>query len=757
MPKSSKKKKDKAADFSKAKLKLGKGKQTPTNVVDTSFKARSIALPSQSISHNTQDATPTTRRKLTFDDLTSHLKHYNANTRKDAIFGLRELLEEHPALIDLHLTAIVNSCVRLIGDEDAGVRKSLLSFMSWFLSRVPQEDILPHSPLLLLFTTSAQTHIFPEIRVDAVRFLDLYLEHIPTVVTQGWAQGTSGHGKRVLEGYIGLLNAGTVYGEGGDKGPIQATSTASVVLSPTSKLVVLRSLARFLEHALSISSNSTVIHGATQTIPTWFFSSSLRSEEAFSNFDSLLQPASTSKDTRLWEPEFDIDSSNDDYVVSGVSRKTPSPWSLHDLSDINLEDIRSNNDNLAGESSMEYAYIMHLARVLQSTLISTFLDCAPTAFHPSGQSSETELNMVVTVSEIVRRLYATILQRAAKNGKSRDISLEDLSAFIGHMSPYFPFSTYGSLASKRDIKVEQAFQDLNVVYSELTSLLVLAATSESTSSSSRTTRNQRKHPGSKNKSTTLAVPSSQVDRVTQYVVHLLRGELPTGTNTQNALPRPVTSASYIALIPTIWALINDQNLSRSLDLLNAVVDHATNTSSTSSVKRHTLEFLGRLVLLESEPSVQPNIQRTFLASGSKIYRDWILHLPKTAWELGANNLPSTEIIFRLLLRLIQRRSSIIDLETLNGIRTRLVPYFMITHPTRGKLPGPFTKLPIGSITRRLALDLVSTMCTFATFRSEHVDGDGHDQTDPLVIAVNEATNDTIDEAYWISVSTKQHL
>lgn len=62
MPKSAKKKKDKAADFSvsdrshsnysaqltgghnndaqKAKLKLGKGKQQPTNAIDTSFKAR---------------------------------------------------------------------------------------------------------------------------------------------------------------------------------------------------------------------------------------------------------------------------------------------------------------------------------------------------------------------------------------------------------------------------------------------------------------------------------------------------------------------------------------------------------------------------------------------------------------------------------------------------------------------------------------------------------------------------------------------
>jgi hypothetical protein len=40
MPKSAKKRKDKAADFAKAKLKLGKGKQLASNAIDTSFKAK---------------------------------------------------------------------------------------------------------------------------------------------------------------------------------------------------------------------------------------------------------------------------------------------------------------------------------------------------------------------------------------------------------------------------------------------------------------------------------------------------------------------------------------------------------------------------------------------------------------------------------------------------------------------------------------------------------------------------------------------
>jgi pre-rRNA-processing protein IPI1 len=108
-----------------------------------------------------------------------------------------------------------------------------------------QEDLIPHIPIIL-FTTSAQTHIFPEIRIDAVRFLNLFLELVPDSVVEGWIQGNPRHGKRVLEGYLGILSTGTKYGDtegrglqrfsnpcnfSSHKGEVKATLTASVVLS----------------------------------------------------------------------------------------------------------------------------------------------------------------------------------------------------------------------------------------------------------------------------------------------------------------------------------------------------------------------------------------------------------------------------------------------------------------------------------------------------------------------------------------------
>lgn len=44
-------------------------------------------------------------------------------------------------------------------------------------------------------------------------------------------------------------------------------------------------------------------------------------------------------------------------------------------------------------------------------------------------------------------------------------------------------------------------------------------------------------------------------------------------------------------------------------------------------------------------------------------------------------------------------------QILVSISTRLMPYFMVNHPVHGKVLGPFNKLPVGSHTRTLAMDL----------------------------------------------------
>ncbi|KAH9950477.1 hypothetical protein B0H21DRAFT_723497 [Amylocystis lapponica] len=746
MPKSSKKKKDKAADFSKAKLKLGKGKQLAANAVDTSFKARSIALPSQSIAHDRDTEAPTTRRRLTFDDLVAHLKHYNAAMRRDAILGLKELLEAYPELIGLHLTVLVNSCVRLVADDRA---QDFTVFFSWLFQQIPPEDLIPHSPVLLLFTSSAQTHIFPEIRIDAIRFLDVFLEHIPKC---------GSHGRRILEGYLGILNAGTSFGEAEASQRIHIVLITHNNIYPTDSGPVqatLKSLSSFLMLALSSPAGSagpSVASTSSSSTPTWYFSSSFTSPEAFQGFNNVLHsvyhPAvqsisgqtAVSASIHRWAEEIDEDVHQE--LFPGNFKFSTAPigagWSLQDLTNVGMTVGDATAVHTDGGVSPETEHIAHLARTLQSTLVSTLLDCAPIVFSPSSSPPETELQMMLVLGEICRSLYGALLRQAIEVQKTHDKVVEDLQLLLGYLTPYFPFATDGSSLATRDIKLEQALQDLNLIFCELTSFLVLA----SPASADAQHRPAERAVSSHVQSSSLLIIQCHIPAGRPR--ERIRGAAPARRGIVGIAPAAYHRHGYTALLPTIWSLINSPHArGASSTVLQAVAEHAVKISSTSAVKRHTVDFLGRLVLLERDPEYRGVFRVGRSADGDARLEEWVLHLPKTLWELGASNLPARRYaILRFLLRLCQRRSPLLRPETLASLRTRLVPYFIITHSTRGKLPGPYAKLP--PAWRRLVLDVA-----FTVTHAQPVCG----SEDGLDAAVDDAVKGTSAEgAYWTSLS-----
>ncbi|KAH7911965.1 hypothetical protein BJ138DRAFT_1005493 [Hygrophoropsis aurantiaca] len=745
MPKSAKKRREKAADFSKAKLKLGKGKQLASNAVDTSFKARTIALPTQSITIEKDGAIPITRRKQSFDDLICQLKHYSPGTRKDAIFGVRELFEAHPPLIRSTFTALVGVCVRMIGDEDASVRKALLSFLGWLLRLLPAEDLIPHVPLLLLFTTSAQTHIFPDIRIDAIRFLDLFLEIVPDTVVEGWMDGT-GHGKRVLEGYIGVLNAGTKFG--GAEGAAQATSTASVVLSPQSKLVALRSLSNFLNHALSplseISAKSTP---TSLSLPTWYFSPFFSTSDALQTFDKLFKPSCQSSKRVFWAPEQNMEALDEDfvYIPTGLINPLATSWNLSDLENLGLVNQPGGISNSS--------FIVHLARTLYGTLVATYLDYAPAVFSPSSNPSDVDLQLLVATVRIIRNLYSNILQ----SNFPVNAACDELKTLMGYMAGYFPFKPATRDAKARLYPLQDSrnpltlkFQNLNVIYCELTSLLVLA-TSRPRRQATNHLRPARKTLSSDSSSDTIvhdAKLSAQAEHVRSYVIRLLCGKGDLGAQ----LPRPLTSAMYMALLPTVWTLLNQRLGTDCSDssVTITLLEHAIRTSSSSANKRLTIEFVARIALLEKEKEYRGHFAMKGPEERRKL-QDWVLHLPKVLWELGSNDLAASEMIIQALLRLIQRGSSVIQPEHLIALASRLSPFFTISHATRGQLPGPFTKIPLSfGHVRRLTLDLCATIISGLPIVDSITE---KDEGSNLTSAIGISLQGTPEEDYWLHLTT----
>ena len=100
------------------------------------------------------------------------------------------------------------------------------------------------------------------------------------------------------------------------------------------------------------------------------------------------------------------------------------------------------------------------------------------------------------------------------------------------------------------------------------------------------------------------IASAQLQRVRQYVVGVLRGEMSASSGLQPAISRSIGPSAYTALLPTIWALIDGEASEKSNpheDVFTAVLEHATRASSTSAVKRHTVEFVGRILLVSQMP------------------------------------------------------------------------------------------------------------------------------------------------------------
>ncbi|CAE6538203.1 unnamed protein product [Rhizoctonia solani] len=684
MPKSSKKRKEKAADFAKAKLKLGKGKKAPSNEIDTSFKARSVALPSQSIRTEEQIAEqgiPTTRRRLTYDDLLVHLRHYSPGTRKDALQGLRELLGDHPELIVTNLGSLLDAVSKLIADDDHSVRKSLILFLEWALDRVPAATLMPHAPPLLLFAAAALAHISAPVRADAVRVIGVLLERVPYVVVSGAGLREvkeEGPGARILDGLLAAL------GIGDSRGIVSDQSLPS-----STKSTLLSTLSAFLQHALATSSIST--HPGN-SIPTWFFASSFPSSTAFHSFVTLLAPRQTTTAQR-----------NEDATGLNRGELMAGPMGC----DLDVLDSAVILDTDTLKKSNDSNRLAVLVSRLHPLLKATFLDNAPQLRLPISIPAQS-LEIVLSVVELARLVYGALI----RGGHANEETFDNLATFMGHIAPYFPFGQEAALATLEPINIKtcEGFQTLNLAYAELVSLHV------SRIPPSDTGIRRRNKKGGKP-----MADGKQVNEVASYVVRTLRGE----TGSPPGLPSALSLIAYTSLLPTIWALRSENGV------IPATMQYPTSGSGTGNkaVNRAAVEFMGRVILIDSDPRCTeiPGLDNAGV-------KEWVLGLPRTAWEFGERDLRGTEIVLLILLRMNQRK--LYDHSTLDALRQRLIPFFIFDHAKRGTITGPWTKLP--DHLQRLALDVMSSLCH----------GGGED-AGGLAGAVDRAVGQTTLAEYWV--------
>ncbi|GAA6059787.1 hypothetical protein JCM10212_003682 [Sporobolomyces blumeae] len=725
MPKSSKHKKERAADFKKAKLKLGKGKQVASNATNTSFTAKSIALPNQSLAEAPKEA-PTSRRNLTLPELLVQSRHYSVPVKREALTEILQLLEGYPFLLHQNLLPTITSIAHLVADASPSVRAASLALLRHIADSLPTQSLVSVSQGLILFTLSALSSLDDGVRIDALKVLDLLLEKIPEAIVRGWDGAADVHaqlgkgademgtGSKVVEGLLGMLkirNPALAAAQGG------FTTASSSDLSPSARLAVLSTLAAFLRTSLSpVASTSTAP-------PPWYLAPSFESPRAYSTFVASFGSTSSPSPVVDFDRVRSIPIEHFAFAIEDTSIG-------FSLGSCGLFPILDPATPLASTSAAN-GPPQTLLTLLHPTLLSSFLDAAPTAFSPtpalgqSAQAASAELRTITAVLRVARELFYRDLGGSAspslddsnpsssasssRDDRSRAHARKLLLALLSHAAPYFPFGS-DELHERTRPEEEQLLQ-LNLTFAELVSLLVLSE--EQGGSAAPSTRGggsgdagDRKKKDAK-KAAKAQGDASKMSLVLSTVQTWVSSALLcTLTTTSHPLGLPPLSVeAFTALEPTLWSLLNQKDREGVEQVWKAVLDGWSKMPREGEARRRAFEFIARAILIQTDPAYTDRFDLDNASHGHATQK-WVFSLPKWLWELGTKQTDSTELVLAFLLKLAQQDTKgVLPDSTLPSLAPMLVPFFHLSHPSRGSMPGPFTKLP-PSIQSK-ALDLAS--------------------------------------------------
>ncbi len=143
-----------------------------------------------------------------------------------------------------------------------------------------------------------------------------------------------------------------------------------------SKLVVLKSLASFLSHAIKSAwhdRESAEASSSTVTTPTWYLSSSFASSNAFDAFDALLRPIISTQGSRepirTWRDE--VSPEEDGFVgpfplACGISSAA---WTIGDLNDVDaaISTLKGDGTGEGTSADVSCAVVSLIRTVMRQT------------------------------------------------------------------------------------------------------------------------------------------------------------------------------------------------------------------------------------------------------------------------------------------------------------------------------------------------------------------------------------------------------
>ncbi|KAJ1843311.1 rRNA processing protein, partial [Coemansia sp. RSA 2703] len=601
MPKS-KKKQQKAEDFKKVKLKVGKKKAPASNATDTSFTSKTIVLSGQSITAD-KGVAVTNSRNLTLKDILSKLRHYSPVIRKEALAGLADLIAIHKDILKTELGPIIEGSVRLIVDNEPAVRRSLLRLYGNILRDISQRDLSAFASLMVVFTCSGMTHILEDIRSDAIKFLDLLAEVVPAAVAQ--------HSATIMRNFFSLLETkATTAGTGGVNNSA-GVNTRTSLLTQGNRLAIMRSCHNYL----AVYTRPVLETGND----LWFMGDTGLNTKA-QGYGAYFYP------------------------------DTPAPFEALCL----FGEAASGKSAVIGDSATAIRAQSSEAFVrLFPFLQETWMESA-TIFGTNAIGGDRSLDLCALVLEILQTLWRTAYP------KSIPSTANNLVDFLRRCMTYFPFGEGFS----GDSMVEETLLVMNLRVCELIALVRLGCSSdhsqhaknkdtESDRWAKRATRFLMQTIGLKQTKTTLAsVPDQDLKQTSRQ----------TQVQLQETVPNPHLRSEILPLLlAALWKLAQSAGRNDAECLVAAATHHVRKCPLASPSKTLGIRFLAATI--ERQWSRTPISNTLDLTPLKSVVCEWVLGLPKLMWQLRDRNLPASAAAADAL-RLVCQRTRLLDAPSL---------------------------------------------------------------------------------------------
>ncbi|KAI8078419.1 Rix1 complex component, partial [Thamnidium elegans] len=506
----------------------------------------------------------------------------------EALSGLTDLCSSYPHLLVSSLGLVVNGVLKLFVDDDRDVRKATLNFLKDTFVEVDLVELQPFMPLLIIYTCSAMTHIFEDVRLDAVKLMDLWIQIAPEiVVSKFW--------NRVTGNYMSLLtvdsNSINTQAQNSITGGNGVSTTASV------KAAVTKSHLHIHKAGLSENDQDNF----------WFLLNYLDSRHARHAFKSKMSQYNAADESKTvkWDskiknaftPSYSMVASIAPYLSEGAKLATYSHLHLFESSgpkNTSTSTVTTasggqtatseiNNSEFSAEERLRN--IKELIETFQPILVASWLEAAPAVFvSVSSISMSPALELLNQVLRLSLILWRAIVGSEIISDLPKEWLNQHLQQLLKHFTVYFPYGadSFGNRGSK----VDDLLQEMNIMLCELTSLFLLARKMQKNSTQIKNKMSNAK--------LTEHIPE-WAENVVEHVLGVLGYQSEDGTMTTAS--SSFRMENLVSLLPAIWGFLNCLEYEESITMFKALLGYYDLCQPNSASKRVALEFITRVYMV----------------------------------------------------------------------------------------------------------------------------------------------------------------